>query len=143
MENAGVLPHGEIGAEREFLKHAPHAQPAGSGGAIIGNLLAIGADGPGVGPKHARQNMHQRRFSGAVMPNQPQPFTPSDAQGDAGQRADGAEAFADIVKKQSCFVGNHRTCLICHRYFLPAMTAWASLSEYSTLVTPPFSVWFR
>ena len=38
VEDAGVLPHGEVRAEREFLKHAPHAKPAGGGGIVIGDL---------------------------------------------------------------------------------------------------------
>ena len=90
-----------------MLKYAPDAEPAGGGGAVIGNLPAIGADGAGVGPKHPSPTMHQRRVSGAVMPNQPQPLTPPNAQGDTGQRPDGAEAFSDIIEKKCCIAGNH------------------------------------
>ena len=41
------------------------------------------------------------------MPNQPQPLTPPDAQGDTSQRSDGAEAFTDILEKKCCIVENH------------------------------------
>ena len=65
------------------------------GGTVVGDVTsAIGADGPGIGSKHAGQHMHQRRLAGAVVADQPQAFAGADAQVDTGQRTDGAEAFS-------------------------------------------------
>ena len=47
--------------------------------------------------------MHQRRFAGAVVADEPQAFAGGDGEIDAGKRADGAETLFDAVQPYDRF----------------------------------------
>ena len=67
MKHPRVLRHREIGAERQLLEHAAHAERPGLDGAVGSRLGAVELDAAGVGRDAADQHMHERRLAGAVM----------------------------------------------------------------------------
>ena len=69
-------------------------------------------------------------------------FAAANFQRHAGQRAHGAETLFDAVQQDDRFHCGHRRGSGAG-YIAPLMTPCASSSEYSTLATPPASVFSR
>src|SRR4030095_13540434 len=88
------------------------------------------------------EQVDQRRLAGAVMADQPQALADADRKVDIGERAHRAEAFRHAGEADDLLGGlEHGLPVV--SYFAAPMTFWASSSVYSTLATPPASVFLR
>ena len=97
VEDAGVLRHGQVGTERQFLEDTAYAKCAGQSGRPSGLGLPRHHHPPLAGRQHARQHIHQRGLAGAVMADQPDAFATRHAQVHACQGTNCAEIFFDAV----------------------------------------------
>ena len=95
-----VLHHRQVGHQVEFL--------VDDGDAQFLRLVRIGdVDGPAlqedlafVQAVDAGEDLHQRRFAGAVLADEAEDFARADVQADVVQRADAGKGFADVIHPQ-------------------------------------------
>src|SRR6202166_4653798 len=71
VKNPRIFGHREIGTKRQFLKDAPDPQFLGKKRRITFPRSAGDDDLPMIRSERAGQHMHQRRFTGTIMPDQP------------------------------------------------------------------------
>ena len=83
-------------AERDLLVHEPDAEFLGARRRSDLHGLAAQEDLAAVGPQNAVDDVHQRRFSSAVLPGDRVYFAAAKLEVDAAQRLGGAEGFADV-----------------------------------------------
>ena len=102
-----VLHHGEIGHQVQFLVDDGDAQLLGMVGVVDLNRLSAKQDFAAVRHVDAGENFHQRRFAGAVLPDQAQDFARAHMKADILQRLNTWEGLADIFHPQQCAVLVH------------------------------------
>ena len=83
--------------EREVLVDHLDAHAAALAGRQIEDRLAVEADTAGIRSVHAGDDLHQRRFAGAVVADQPDDFAATHRKIDAMQDVHGAEALGDAI----------------------------------------------
>ena len=98
VKDACILGNRKIGAERQFLEDATDSELLGKDDQVTLPRLSADNDLPAVCDKRARQDMHQRRFAGAVMANQPDALSNVNSKINPRKRADGAEVLFDAVQ---------------------------------------------
>ncbi|MOA02574.1 hypothetical protein D3C78_1220300 [compost metagenome] len=90
MHDADVFADRQVGAERQFLKHAANAAGAGGRDAVTALLAAVG-DGTLMRCQPAIDDVDDGGFSGAIMAYEPEAFPRADDEIGAIQRLDRAE----------------------------------------------------
>ena len=83
MDDERILGHGQIGAERKFLKDAAHAKLAGAPGRVILLLDAVDRDAAAVRGQSAGEHMHKRRLARAVVADETDAFARRNGEVDA------------------------------------------------------------
>ena len=100
--DASVFGDRQIGAERQFLEHAAHAEVLGERCRIAALRIAADDDRSAVRRARAGKHVHQRRLAGAVVADQPDAFAAPDGEIDAVERANGAELNFDALQVNDC-----------------------------------------
>ena len=95
VKDTRIFGHREIRAKRQFLENASNSQFLGEKRRITLPRAAADNDLPVVRSKRARQHMHQRRFAGAVMADQPDALSGVDRKINPCKGTDGAEMLFD------------------------------------------------
>ena len=95
MKDPRIFGHREIRAKRQFLKNTSDPQFLGEKRRITFPRFAGDNDLPIIRGERAGQHMHQRRFAGAVMPDQPDALAGIDRKINPCERAHGAETLFD------------------------------------------------
>ena len=90
-----VLADRQVGEQRLLLEHHADALAVGVGGAFDARRLAGDEDLAGVGLIDAAQDLHQRRFAGAVLADQADDLSGLDLDRDVLQRVHAGEALVD------------------------------------------------
>src|ERR1700736_6121333 len=98
MEDAGVLRHRQIWAEREFLENATDAELLRDPDGIMTWLNAADGNPAAVRRKRSGKHVHEGRLARPVMADQADAFAGIDGEVDAIQCADGAEMLFDAVQ---------------------------------------------
>ena len=101
-----VVAHRQVGGQRQFLVDDGNAAVARIIGIGKADRLAVQHDVPGCGLDDARQDLHQRRFPGAVFPEQRRHLTPADVEVHALQGMDLAIGLGDVAGGQNRFLGH-------------------------------------
>src|SRR4029078_3385825 len=85
------------------------AERAGFTGRAYFNGRAINLDRAGIASDGAAENLHQRRFPGAVLANQRDDLTGGDSQADAIERNNPWEPFTDSLHFEDWNISGHET----------------------------------
>src|ERR1019366_2994091 len=97
VKHARVLGHRQVWAERQLLEDTADAEVFSAAGGVT-LLCDSRNDYPSfVRRRGAGQNVHQRRFPGAIVPYEADAFAPGHRETHSVERADGAERFFDAV----------------------------------------------
>lgn len=98
-----VVGHAQMAAHVELLHDDGDAELMRFGDRIDVDFFALDEDLALVGVVYAGQDLHQRRFAGAVLPHKAQDLTFVDIQVHMVQRLDAGEAFADAFHAEQFF----------------------------------------
>ena len=99
MHDAGVLGDRKVRAQRKLLEYAADPVLAGRDDAVApGDVGALDDDMAAVGPERSGQDVHQRRFAGAVVADQPDAAAGGDLEADIGKRPHRAETLRHAIE---------------------------------------------
>ena len=75
------------------------------------DFLALEAEGAGIGRVDAGDDLHQRRFAGAVLAHQRMDMAALQAEGNVVERQHAGEGLADALDLEQIFAGRHGAAL--------------------------------
>src|SRR5690606_28838772 len=93
-----VLADREVREQRLLLEHHADALAHGVGGADEAGFAPVEQDVAGIGLVDAAQDLHQRRFAGAVLADEADDFAGTDLDRDVLQRMHAGKALVDMDK---------------------------------------------
>jgi hypothetical protein len=99
VEDPSIFRDRQIRTQRKLLKNATDAAALSANDIIrLSKVFAGDTYCAAIRPERPGEHMHQRRFAGAVMADEPETFARRRGKIDSGKRADGAETFFDAVE---------------------------------------------